>query len=312
MRFRPALRAFFFLAAVVFITSCSPDKQAEVPARSSDPESHPPIPMPPPTPSAAAPVPPAITPEPSSPPSPVPFPFSPPLPALPPAAPVSKEERLEEVKGRVLPLLVPDLAQRGLSLGNPVFIRIFKESGELEVWVKPKSSATFKPWRKWPIAAMSGTLGPKLKEGDRQAPEGFYSVGRQALNPRSTYHLSFNIGYPNAYDRAHQRTGSFIMVHGNAVSIGCYAMTDPVIEWIYLVVEAALMAGQREVPVHVFPFRMTEQRMLQARQEHPALLPFWTMLKAGYTAFETTSRPPEIRVEGGVYRIHPVGVVHDS
>jgi murein L,D-transpeptidase YafK len=148
---------------------------------------------------------------------------------------------------------------------------------------------------------MSGKLGPKLKEGDLQAPEGFYEVGKKQLNPMSRFHLSFNVGYPNAYDRYHGRTGSLIMVHGSNVSIGCFAMTDPVIEEIYLLVEAALKGGQEAVKVQVFPFRMTPEKMSAVEGEWAG---FWRdELWPGYERFERTGVPPEVGVREGRYRV---------
>ena len=138
-----------------------------------------------------------------------------------------------------------------------------------------------------------------------QAPEGFYAFGNSLLNPASRYHLAFNIGYPNAYDRHHQRTGSLIMVHGRRVSIGCFAMTDPVIEEIYLVIEAALNQGQPRIPVHVFPFRMTPERLDQARTDKDIHLDFWLGLRAGYDAFETKKLPPTVSVQEGKYHFQP-------
>ncbi len=184
-------------------------------------------------------------------------------------------------------------------LGDPVFVRIFKESRELEVWIKPQGGEEFQLWKTFPIAAMSGTLGPKVQQGDGQAPEGFYTVDARALNPQSAYHLAFNVGYPNRYDREHGHNGSLIMVHGSNKSIGCFAMTDPVIEEIYLVAEAALQAGQAEFPVHVFPFRMTRERMEQMQGSKWA--PFWENLRVGYKRFELTHLPPEVKVEDGCY-----------
>ncbi len=131
----------------------------------------------------------------------------------------------------------PDLAQlnerlagKGLARGNPVFIRIFKREQELELWMKKGGS--FVLFASYPICRYSGELGPKRQEGDFQAPEGFYSVARAQLNPRSSYRRSFNLGFPNLYDAANGRTGSFVMVHGACMSAGCYAMTDPVIDEI--------------------------------------------------------------------------------
>ena len=212
-----------------------------------------------------------------------------------------EKSRIEEVRSHVTPRISRDLARKELALGNAAFIRIFKEENELELWMQAKQASPYQLYAAWKVAARSGKLGPKLKEGDRQAPEGFYSVAKPQLNPNSDYHLAFNIGYPNVYDRAHQRTGSLIMVHGSNVSIGCFAMTDPVIEEIYLIVEAALNHGQERVPVHVFPFRMTEERMSKARTSKDEWLGFWENLKEGYDLFESQKMPPVVAVEPGKY-----------
>lgn len=215
------------------------------------------------------------------------------------------QANIQEVRGRVLPLLSKQLADAGLAMRNPVFIRAFKEESIMEVWMQPGEQAPYHLFRTYPIARYSGRLGPKLKEGDRQTPEGFYSIAKSSLNPNSSYHLSFDIGYPNAYDRQHQRTGSHIMVHGSNVSIGCFAMTDPVIEEIYLVVEAALSKGQLKVPVHIFPFRMTPERIDQARIAKDTNLDFWLGLRGGYDAFETKKLPPTMSVQEGKYHFQP-------
>ncbi|TDU67141.1 hypothetical protein EI77_03342 [Prosthecobacter fusiformis] len=225
-----------------------------------------------------------------------------PYPAPPPPdewRTLKPDERLAHVKDRVQAPLAALLEKQGLRLGAPAFIRIFKETRELELWMQ--AGGKWQLFRTYPIAAMSGTLGPKLQEGDGQAPEGFYSVTPASLNPGSTFHLSFNIGYPNAYDQHHGRTGTFIMVHGNEVSIGCFAMTDPLIEEIYLIVDAALKKGQPEVPVHTFPFPLTDQRLAEFA-EHPHA-PFWRELQPGYTAFETQNAPPQVTLRDGRYRI---------
>ncbi len=208
-------------------------------------------------------------------------------------------ERLADVNRRVKPLLEKKLVESGLRLGNRVFIRLFKETRELEVWLQD-ATQVWKPFRTYPIACFSGELGPKQREGDMQAPEGFYTVTAKQLNPASSYHLAFNIGYPNAFDLHHQRTGSLIMVHGDEVSVGCYAMTDPVIEEIYLLVSEALEKGQPQVPVHGFPFRFTDERMQQAKGE--PWFSFWENLREGYQHFETRRVVPKITVENGRYR----------
>ena len=167
----------------------------------------------------------------------------------------------------------------------------------MEVWLR--KGKKYNLFRTYPIAAMSGQLGPKLLEGDRQAPEGFYYVSASRMNPNSRFHLSMNLGYPNHYDRVHGRTGSALMIHGGSASIGCFAMTDPKIEEIYAMSDAALRNGQTFFRVHCFPFRMSEANMKKhARSKWDS---FWTNLKAGYDFFESSNLPPDVQVEGKKY-----------
>jgi murein L,D-transpeptidase YafK len=189
------------------------------------------------------------------------------------------------------------LAAKGLSRGMPVHIRIMKESSDLELWMK--RGDVWVLLSHYPICRWSGDLGPKLKEGDHQSPEGFYVITRRAMNPNSNYHLSFNLNFPNAFDKAHGRTGSFLMVHGECASVGCYAMTNPGIEDIYGLVDAALKNGQTGIPVHVFPFRMTDANL--ARHRDSQWLPFWRNLKQGWDAFEGNGAPPVAHVCGRSY-----------
>ena len=205
---------------------------------------------------------------------------------------VSSSRRSRKFVARVAPMLVKDLQAQSLSYGSPVFIRIFKEERELEVWLR--AGDRFQLFRTYSIAAMSGKLGPKLQEGDGQAPEGFYFVPPSHMNPKSRFHLSFNLGYPNAYDRAHGRTGSALMVHGGQASVGCFAMTDPKVEEIYALAEAALRNGQRFFRVHSFPFRMTAGNL--ARHPDSRWQPFWANLKEGYDFFEDSGLPPDVVV----------------
>ena len=179
------------------------------------------------------------------------------------------------------------------------FIRIFKAESELELWTRGEGEYEYTLTKTYPICAWSGRLGPKVKQGDRQAPEGFYWVDKSRLNPNSQFHLSFNLGYPNAYDRAHGRTGDFLMVHGNCVSWGCYAMTDDGIEEIYGAIETSLNGGQPFVRVHVFPFRMTEENM--AAHAGSEWSDFWANLKEGYDAFEGMGVPPDTIVRDKRY-----------
>ena len=179
-------------------------------------------------------------------------------------------------------------ASLGHHFGKPVFIRIIKEDWELELWIR-ETDKTWSILKTYEIEAMSGELGPKTAEGDEQAPEGFYRVYKSSMNPRSAYHLSFNIGYPNSYDRRLGRTGSFIMIHGGDDSIGCFAMTDPIIEEIYTLVNEAFKAGTTCIPVQVYPFRMTPERMQQeVGNKH---IDFWKHLLPGWEYTETSKAP---------------------
>ena len=180
-----------------------------------------------------------------------------------------------------------------LQPGDPIFIRIFKESKELEMWMRPSRSTKYVHVKTYPIANYGyGDLGPKLAEGDGQAPTGFYEVGRSQLNPNSDFHLSFNLGFPNAFDRARGRTGTFLMVHGDTASIGCYAMTDKLIEEIYHLADSALAAGQEKFSVHAFPFRMTKERL--AKESDNPWHEEWQNLKKGYDLFERAHVPPRV------------------
>ena len=206
-------------------------------------------------------------------------------------------DRAAAAEARMRPALERDLAAAGLRWGAPVFIRIFKDESELELWVD--DGRRYRLFRTWPICTWSGDLGPKQRQGDGQSPEGFYRVARGQLNPHSQYHLSFNLGYPNAYDRAHGRTGDFLMVHGSCVSIGCYAMGDANIEQIYSLLAAALANGQAAAPVHVFPFRF--DRRAEVGWRASPWRDFWSNLREGHDAFERTGRPPQVGVAGRRY-----------
>ena len=192
------------------------------------------------------------------------------------------------------------LSLKGMKPDAPIFVRIFKEESELEIW--KLKDGHFELFRTYPICAWSGTLGPKAVQGDRQAPEGFYTVSRGQMNPHSNYHLAFNIGFPNAHDRANGYTGSALMVHGNCKSVGCYAMTDAYIEEIYILAREAFNGGQTRFHVHAFPFRMTAENM-QRHRDNP-WYPFWTRLKEGYDSFETSAKLPVIKVCSKQYLVN--------
>lgn len=189
--------------------------------------------------------------------------------------------------------ILADMKAKGMVRTSSVMARIFKEEGKLEIW-KAKTNGRYDLVASYDICKWSGKLGPKYTEGDRQAPEGFYTVRPSQMNPRSNYHLSFNIGYPNAYDRANGRTGTNLMVHGACSSSGCYSMTDAQIEQIYAFGRDAFQGGQTEFQIQAFPFRMTAANM--ARYRNDPNYDFWKMLKVGYDNFEITKVPPKVDV----------------
>ena len=184
----------------------------------------------------------------------------------------------------------------------PILMRIFKKESELEVW-KQARSGRYVLVKTFPICRWSGQLGPKMRTGDRQAPEGFYSVGPNQMNPNSAYHLSFDLGYPNAYDKAQGGSGSFLMVHGTCSSAGCYAMTDKAVEEIYSLAREAFAGGQKAFQVHAYPFRMNAENMAKHRSDPN--IGFWRQLKEGSDRFEALGEEPAVGVSGRRYVFGP-------
>ncbi|MBL8587923.1 MAG: murein L,D-transpeptidase [Methylobacteriaceae bacterium] len=187
---------------------------------------------------------------------------------------------------------------KGVDAKSPVLLRAFKKEAELEVW-KMKADGKYVHVKTYPMCRWSGQLGPKRREGDRQVPEGFYAITPGAMNPNSNYYLSFNIGYPNAYDRAHGRTGGLIMVHGACSSAGCFSMTDEQIAEIYAIAREAFNGGQREIQMQSMPFRMNAENLAKFRFDPH--MPFWRELKKGVDAFEVTKSEPQVAFCGRRY-----------
>ena len=209
--------------------------------------------------------------------------------------------------GHLVPLtpqLLVAMTEKGMRKEAPILIRSYKQEGELEIWKKNKSGH-YALLKVFPICRWSGQLGPKHVKGDGQAPEGYYTITPGQMNPNSSYHLAFNTGYPNAYDRAHGGTGSLLMVHGNCLSIGCYAMSDQQIEEIYALVREAHAAGQTAVQMQAFPFRFTPQNMAHHRLDPN--MPFWENLKDGADRFDITKQEPRVSVCDGRYAFDRVG-----
>jgi murein L,D-transpeptidase YafK len=193
----------------------------------------------------------------------------------------------------ISPKTMSEIAEKNMTKESPILVRLFKQESELEVW-KQDNTGQFALLKTFPICRWSGDLGPKVKEGDRQAPEGFYNLTQANMNPSSQYYLAFNIGFPNTYDRANDRTGNFLMIHGDCSSRGCYAMTDEQIAEIYALARESFFGGQRSFQIQAYPFRMTPVNM--AKHRGNPNMPFWRMLKEGYDHFEVTRQEPKIDV----------------
>jgi len=194
--------------------------------------------------------------------------------------------------------IINKMKAKDMSFRAPILVRVFKEEAILEVW-KQKRNGRYALVTHYEICKWSGQLGPKYREGDRQAPEGFYNVAAGQMNPKSQFHLAFNTGFPNRFDRANGRTGSHLMVHGACSSAGCYSMTDPQMEEIYAFARESFKGGQKAFQFQAFPFRMTAENM--ARYKGDDNFEFWQNIKEGYDHFEITKRPPQVAVCGKKY-----------
>ncbi len=189
--------------------------------------------------------------------------------------------------------LTKKMKTKGMSATAPILLRIFKQENTLEVW-KQDHTKRYALLNSYEICKWSGKVGPKLKEGDRQAPEGFYHVTPALMNPNSSYHLSFNMGFPNKYDRANDRTGSYLMIHGACSSAGCYSMTDEYVEEIYALAREAFKGGQKAFQIQAYPFRMTPENLAKNTGDND--FEFWKMLKEGNDHFEVTRKQPKVNV----------------
>lgn len=211
-------------------------------------------------------------------------------------------ETSQDAYRRIAPKLIRTMKNLDATLGDPVFIRVFKKEKQLEVWLRQGLTYIF--FKSYSICNHSGNIGPKIREGDKQSPEGFYSVSSKQLNPNSSYHLSFNLGFPNEYDRSYKRTGSLLMIHGRCSSVGCFAMSDFRMDEIYTIVESAIISGQHQVPIHIFPFKMTRANM--AAHQDSKWVDFWKNLKEGYDYFEGHHSPPIVTVQDKRYHFKTI------
>lgn len=193
--------------------------------------------------------------------------------------------------------LKSDIKKKGISEKFELFIRVFKESKLVEVWLKSNSESEYKLFKSYDICASSGRLGPKRSQGDGQVPEGFYTIA--VFNPYSSYHLSLGLSYPNASDRIKGKgnLGGDIMIHGSCVTIGCLPLTDTYIKEVYILAVEAKNNGQQNIPVHIFPTKMNDKGMLFLSELNTDLLDFWKNLKLGYDYFENNKRVPKISTD---------------
>ena len=213
---------------------------------------------------------------------------------------VSSNRHLQPIPPETVALM----QRNGVAPEDPIMMRIFKKEAELEIW-KEGPDGRYAHLKTYPICRWSGQLGPKHREGDRQAPEGFYTVTPDLMNPNSAYYLSFNLGYPNRFDREHGRTGKHLMVHGSCTSAGCFAMTDETVAEIYAIAREAFAGGQRGFQVQSLPFRMTPENLAQKRYDEN--IAFWRNLKEGHDHFKVTQRPPQVEVCNGRYSFNTQG-----
>lgn len=215
----------------------------------------------------------------------------------PPATPRSRAIVTEATRR-----LAPALSKLDLECGDPLVLRLFKEEGEVEIWMQAETGAHYTLFKVLRLSSSSGSPGPKIREGDGQAPEGFYAITRRGLRPETRHYLGLDFGYPNELDRALGRTGSEMMIHAGATSAGSYALAPEAMEEVYALVDAALRAGETAVPVHLFPSRLTDGRMNEIVEERSRWTEEWVRLKEGYDFFENVRLPPLVTVESGHYR----------
>ncbi|TCC87140.1 L,D-transpeptidase family protein [Pedobacter hiemivivus] len=198
--------------------------------------------------------------------------------------------------------LQKELTQAGIKGAFKLYLAAYKSEGKLELWLQSGKEKTYKLFKTYNFCAHSGMLGPKIKEGDLQTPEGFYSIN--VFNPESKFHLSLGVDYPNEIDTqrsGQEKPGGDIYIHGNCVTVGCIPLTDEKIKEVYVLAVEAKNAGQLQIPVHVFPFKMTQQNLNKYLVQFPAQKAFWKNLQPGYAYFERHNVPPNILMQKDKY-----------
>lgn len=182
-----------------------------------------------------------------------------------------------------------------------LYVRSFKYDSQLELWARNNSNEAFQLFKTYKVCAMAGSIGPKRMEGDYQVPEGFYYINE--FNPRSDYHLSLRLNYPNESDKILSdslRPGSGIYIHGSCVTVGCIPIMDAQIEELYLLTASAKSNGQDFIPVHIFPVRYSNAKSMEyltrITKDNPAIQKFAVKLKEAYDLFEKDKQLPVIGI----------------
>ncbi len=220
----------------------------------------------------------------------------------------SSTPRSRALVDAALARMTRDLGALGLAAGDPVVLRLFKEENELEIWMKPSQEPLFTLFKVHRFSVSAGRAGPKLREGDGQAPEGFYEIRAAGLRPETRHHLGLDLGYPNRLDQSLGRGGSDIMIHGGEGSAGGFGLAPAVMDEVYALIDAALHEGEPSVPVHLFPFRLTDRRMDEVVEGRSRWTEEWVNLKEGYDFFENVRLPPAIATERGRYDFRIAGI----
>jgi murein L,D-transpeptidase YafK len=180
-----------------------------------------------------------------------------------------------------------------------VYIRSFKYDSEMEVWVKNKQSEKYKFFKTYKICALAGSLGPKRMAGDYQVPEGFYYINE--FNPRSLYHLSLGLNYPNASDKMLcdlSQPGGDIYIHGSCVTTGCIPITDGQIEELYVLALHSKDMGLDYIPVHIFPVNFDNPRSVAYLNKFLVsfneFVPFEKSLQNAFFYFDKNRQVPPV------------------
>ncbi len=194
-------------------------------------------------------------------------------------------------------LLAAEFAAKGLKLGSPVFIRIYKQNSKMELWVQ--QGARYVLFKTYGICRWAGGLGPKMYEGDRQSPEGLYHISSEDLIVNPRWHRAMNINYPNQFDVVNGRGGSGILIHGKCGSVGCFAIQDANVEEVYDAVRAALHNGQSNIPVLALPFRFA--KYAPTVEDTMNMNDFWSDLRRADLLFDRDRLPPVAYVCDGRY-----------